>query len=354
MSYTSKIYYNINILYDDTRPCDECVSEVGYDSGETILDRGSDYYCNVINFSLPLSNVPIMFVDIQPYPNTDINKTIYKVALEFDGEVSTADVIFTPSDLLQPLPKPPTANKPNVPRSSYYTVYTYTKFMEMVNAAYGEAFSNLSTAPVGSEAPYLRFDPSTGLFKLITDTNYGNDVSKITVFMNYYLESFFIGFSSNRVGFKKADGRDHRIVIDTSPDAVGDNGLSVTVQNFSALANWNCIRSLQIRSPLLQIANEYVPSNESQSDGRSGRASILSSFNPIFESGSNAVARSQISYTLSGANRLIDVISTGAITKISLSVWYTDELNNEYRLILSYREQIQIKLCFIEKDTYSG
>ena len=355
MSYGSKIYYNIGILYDDTKPCDGCVSDVIYDSGETILNRGSDYYCSVINFSLPVSSIPIMFTDIEPYPNTDINKTIYKVALEFNGAVSTADVIFTPSDKLQSAPNPPTASSPNVPRSLYYAIYTYTEFMDMVNEAYKTAYDNLPGAPGGGEAPYLSFEPATGLFVLnANESFYGNEPTDILIYMNYYLESFFIGFNTDRVGFKTVDGRDHRLVISSDPQDVQPDGTIRTTENFSALANWNCLRSIQLRAPLLQISNEYVPSNESSSDGRSGTAPILASFNPIFEGGSNAVARSQISYSLNGANRLIDVISSGSISKISLSVWWTDELNNEYRLILNYREQIQIKLCFHDKDTYQG
>ena len=353
--HSEHVYYNINIPWDENKPDNQCVAEVLYDSQETVLDRGSDYYASIINFNIPVSSIPIFFVDPEPFPNTDVNLTRYKVALEYEGEVSSATVIYNPSDLLQPLPAPPSASLPDGQRTAYYAVYTYNHFIQMVNRAFAQAHADLVTKPAGTKPPTLYWDGASNRFELQVDS--GNYVSTlpqpINVYMGYYLFQFFEGFDTYKTGFQTADGRDHKFHIISNNNVV--DGVLTMPQDYPTVANWNCLRTIQLRGGMLNTADEYVPSVNSGSDGRASKAPILASFNPIYSNGvGGTVARSQISYTLESAHRLIDILTSASLTKISMAIWWTDEKNNEYRLRLNYRELIQVKLCFHLRATFRG
>lgn len=341
---SNKIYYNINIPYDQNRGCDACTATVLYNSEETILDRGDDYYASVINFSLPVSSIPVMFCDIEPFPNTDVDKTIYKVALEHSGAVETVNLQFTQSDFNYNPPASPTATNPDVTRTYYHAIYTYSRFLKMVNAALKTAFLALPSTPVGATTPVMTYDAS-GRFSLITDATYSAGIGvPIKVYLGYELFQFFTGFDMDRTGFKAADGRDFLFKIIST----------TTEQDYSTISNWNCLRSLQLRAPGMDVSQESVPSSRVGSNGKSAKASILASFNPLYDNTSSSVPRSQIQFSLNSAHRLIDVLSSAALTRISLEIWWTDEQNNSYPLIMNYRELIQLKLCFHLKDSFVG
>lgn len=354
-SNANRIYFNVNIPYDENRPLDACVAEVRYDADEPVVRRGSDYYAAIVNFSLPVSSIPLMFVDPAPYPNTDIDITIYEVAIGFNGDVYKVPVIFIPTDTLAPKPNEPTANKPKIPRSQYYAVYTYNHFINMVNEAFDSAHS-LASAP--GDPPKLQLDPSTNLFELVVnETEYAQpDLTTpgtVQVYMNYELFQFFTGFNVTRTGFKSAEGTDFRFNVIVNNNVVDEN--VIISQDYSTISNWNTLRNLQLRAPGMATSDEFIPSTTSGSDQRTAKASILASFNPIYSnSPGNTVPRSQVSFTLESAYRLIDILTDNPLNKINLAVWWTDERNNEYRLLLNYRELIQIKMVFILKESFTG
>jgi hypothetical protein len=279
---------------------------------------------------------------------------VYQVALEYNGIVATRDVIFQPSDTVTKPPPPPSILNPKVPRSMYYAVYTYNAFINMINATLALAFADLVT-PVGSVPPTIYFNASTNLFSLLVDPLfYAGDLPlPIYIYMNYKLFQFFVGFNVLRTGFMAADGRDFRFEIVINANVNG--ALLIMSQDYATFSNWNCLRTIQLRSPLMPTKNEFVPSTSSGSDSRSATAAILSSFTPAYgNSPGAAVPRSQVNFTLQSAWRLIEVVSSAPMTKISLAIYWSDEQNNSYPLILNYRELILCKLCFHRKDTYVG
>lgn len=348
MAPSNKVYYSINIPYNEESGCDRSVATVQYESGDAILDRGSDYYVSIINFSIPVSSIPIFFVDIEKFPNTDINKTVYKIAMEYDGNTSTQNLIYYNSDLTQPAPLEPSATQPEVLRTMYHSIYTYTKFLDMLNIAYKAAYDALPTKPVGSTPPVFTFNPALNKFSVTANaTHYKSSLADpIKIYMNYELYQFFIGFNVVRVDFKSAAAKDFRYVF------LDDSG--VLTQDYTTTANWNALRSIQLRADMMSTRDEYVPSVQSGSNGnKTNREPILASFNPLF-SNSDTVPRSQITYALDSAHRLIDVITSSPITKLSLSVTWCDEKNNCYPLIMNYRELVQCKLCFHLKESYAG
>ena len=80
----------------------------------------ADYFCSVVRFSTQTSNVLPVFVPRVQTGQSDVNKTIYQVAITYDdSEENTvandkfglASVFYVPEDDAAPTPAPPTTSQ---------------------------------------------------------------------------------------------------------------------------------------------------------------------------------------------------------------------------------------------------
>lgn len=350
-----KQYYNLVLPYTD-RGGKNCSSTIGYESNDIILDKASDYYLSIVRFQIPVSSTPIAIADIQPFPNTDINNTIYSVTLEYDGETSQEFIQFVPSNLAESPPQPPTAQQPLVKRSLYYGIYSFQHMVNMVNTALEEAFQNLSNKPVGASEPIMTFNPDTSRFSMVVDPLFYGDnlVTPIKIYFNSQLYTFFEGFDVVYYPRSTPEGRQVEFRFVETINNVDQLGLLTVSQDYPTLSSWTCVKSLQLRSALLNVNQESVPTGFTSS-GSSSSASIIADFIPLYgETTSNAVARTTVDFTLQSSYKLINMLSDRPLTKVSLDVVWIDELGNEYNLNMNYRDVISVKLLFQRKSTFVG
>lgn len=73
------LYYNVSIRNNSSTGS----SPASYTETLTspLLNKCSDYYMAVSRLNVVTNNVPIMIFPIQPYPNTNPDKSIYSVTL---------------------------------------------------------------------------------------------------------------------------------------------------------------------------------------------------------------------------------------------------------------------------------
>ena len=144
-----------------------------------------DYFCSVVRFSIQTANTLPVFVPRVRTGQSDVNKTIYQVAIMYDSEeeentssdkIGFASVMYTPEDETIALPAAPVASQDF--SSSYYHVYNYQHFVHLVNTAIQTAWGNLRTALtavtfdalVGNTlVPWIDFDPGTNRMFLNAD-----------------------------------------------------------------------------------------------------------------------------------------------------------------------------------------
>lgn len=348
-----KVYYNLVLPYTD-RGGKNCSSTIAYESTDVLLDKASDWYMSVVRFQIPVSSTPLMIADVQPFPNTNINNTIYSVTIEYDGETVQEFIQFVPSNTDVPIPNPPTAQNPLIKRSLYYGVYSYNHFVNMINTALELAFNNLPNLPV-TGPPIMTFDPSTSRFSLVVDPLFYESslATPVKVFFNSQLYTFFEGFDviyhqrSAPLG-KQVEFRFVETILNV------ENGSMTISQDYPTLSSWNCVKSLQLRSALLNVNQETVPTGFTSS-GSSSSAPIIADFIPLYgETTSNAVARTTVDFTLQSSYKLINMLSDRSLTKISLDVVWVDELGTVYNLNMNYRDVISVKLLFSRKTSPTG
>src|SRR5574337_755710 len=128
-SHFDRLYYDIEIPY---RPNSYGFSAAVFQQqlNQVLIQNPNDYSVAITRFNIPTSRIPIFVAEIQPFPNTDPDNTIYSVAIGYNGAFSPETFVqYQTSTLSIPTPPNLTVDNPNQQNSPYYYVYTYQIFL---------------------------------------------------------------------------------------------------------------------------------------------------------------------------------------------------------------------------------
>lgn len=353
-----RIYYNIIIANDENK---SNLTEASYKNvlNQQIIEDPSKYYLTVLRFQIPTADIPILIPEIEKWPNTDINKTVYTVTLTYQigttNYKSTKNVIYqsvTPTAYVRPITL---QNKnPMLNPSNYYFIYNYRDFINMVNQSYIEAYNDLNSQ-VGniltSGPPFITYNGSTYLMTLHAGNEYLSSLANpIKIFMNYKLFTFFDGIEVVLFDYLLDEGL--QILINNYNNTNYDGTNYLMSQQYPSLSLWNVFKSIQIVSNLLPIENEIVPVPTIEGQNTYNTSAVLKDFLPFYENGPEF--RTFINYSVDGTYELINLNSNTPIKTIDITVYWLDRYGNKYILTIPYNQILSIKLAFIKKDTFTG
>lgn len=360
------IYYDIVIPYN---PSSGGISLAQFQQQLTqpILYNPQDYYCAVVRFQVPGSNLPILIPEIQPFPNTDLNKTIYSVTLSYGTNISPQTFIeFISQSPNAPQSLPLTSTHPTADPTSYYYIFEYTWFLSLINTALASAFAAIPGGPpVNSLPPYFIFDPITERVSLIAQQAFydrSTVATPINVYINYPLSAFLEGIRSIALSSASATGQDLLFDITNLNNSnwytpsgplvppISPLTLLEMEQEYPTIANWNSLQTIQLVSNLLPINREYIPQYNSASQGIVSSQGILADFVPIVSLGPEA--RTSIEFISNGPWRLIDMFGSTPITRIDLTFYWTDQFGRQFIIIIPINHAVTCKLLFIKKSVY--
>lgn len=325
---------------------------------QSIIANPSLYYLSVVRFQIPTSDVPILIPEIEAWPNTDPNKLVYNVTLEWNGFTSgTVPLTFF---TMFPLESPAiiTAQNPNpmVQPSRYYWIYNYRHFIDIVNNAFATAFNNLNiasggTLPLTAIAPYITFNGDNELMTYHYSPDYlDTAVIPIVAYMNYKLFTFFDGVENNFYDNQSPKGVKLLVKNYFGQNIFGTQ--FIMSQQYRSTPSWNVFKSIQIVSSFLSTEDEVIPIPSYQTQGAYNTLSVIKDFVPFYDKGSDF--RSFINYRFSGSYELIDLNGTTPINLIDLNVYWLDRYGNRYLLTIPYNQILTIKFVFILKETFTG
>jgi len=105
----------------------------------------SDYFCSIVRFSIQTGNTLPVFIPRIQTGQSDVNKTVYKITLKYEKDAQLyygiADVMYSPEDRTAPIPIPPLTQQGLT--STYYYVYNYQHFIDLVNDALFRAWQSI-------------------------------------------------------------------------------------------------------------------------------------------------------------------------------------------------------------------
>jgi len=332
------VYYNASIINDNQLYGQQFNRDPVVRFSETrsvpILKDLSDFYFSIVRFTMngPNKDLPLFIPNIQiGLTQTDINLTSYSVGLALQKKVVIGGSNYTFNGYAQrfiqyqseslpaytatgtPLPNAPALEQDL--RGTYYYVYTYEHWLDLVNEALALAHTNTggatTYAPFASlqeqfqtffnnnggvgaapaiitEPPKIRWNPSTERFSIYSDTygfggadalSFGNGFAAneeaMSLWFNTNMYGLFSNFQNDYLG-DETNGQANQIIIKnkgglniyfepqpaptaTPPTYNAAKSYWVTEQDYGSVSSlWSPIESIVFTSTLLPIFPEQV------------------------------------------------------------------------------------------------
>lgn len=372
------LYYNVEIYSKSGGLTKAIYKDYAF---KELIKKPELWHLSVARFTIPSFNIPLFIFRIQEgIGQTDINKGIYSVTLEYAGQKKQEFLQYIRADFgTNILPSPPSLNGGVQDLdSSYYYVFYYKVFLEMINNAFALAYSKLTGPPGGSSAPYIVFDPVTELFSLIVDFAYITSSPPINIFMNVDLYRFFNSFRQEFYGFNQPFGLENKIIVNSGindenayhpPSEVLNQTIVTTVinpttnqidtttnysyykinQEFSTLGYWYHLTSIVFKTSLIPCRDEYIQNivdGVNLTNGTDSIETILTDFEPAFNNSRDS--RGKLQY-IPSIYRLIDLKNFSPLKRIDLEILWKDDKGRLRLLELSPNNIITVKLMFRRK-----
>jgi hypothetical protein len=399
------IYYNITI----TNPNNFSRRATYFETrSSAIIENPSEWHLAVIRFIISGASIPILVPRIQPFPNVDVNKTIYSITMSYGGSNVQQFITYVPANNYPP-PTPFTSTSPRQPITFYYYIYSYQDFIDMINTTFESVFTALKVlqpAAPPTKAPYMVFDSVTGLISIIAPLEYDPDyvgAPTIEVFFNGQLFTLFESFMRIFLGFNEALGKDFQLVFKNNGNnlttyttplslpylqwdptvayAIGDvvsylgyyyislagpnmgNVPSTSIANwklnndlnayemkqeFKTLFFWNTMKKIVFISNTIPIKQEYLPGSTNvgfNTTVSDNSKFILTDFEPLQD---NPI-RSYLQFFVTGPYRLMDLISTTPLKTFDVQIYWQDDDQNLYPLDIVPGNSFSIKFLFQKK-----
>ena len=373
------VYFNATIINNRTEvSLDEPDPTVRFQETrqQPIVKNASKYSYSIVRANLngPGKDLPIFIPTIRTgpvdNPTQNVNLTIYSITIEivFNYVIggnpytftasSTQPIIYSPEtqDVTQaPVPRPLTTVTGQDVTTRYYWVYTYSHWLDLVNAAYANAIVDIQSqftanwlsvtgwnqpgpAPsIGTTAPKMTYNPSDNLFTLYADRN-GFGGTAATSYGTATQEQARLWFNSNMFGlfsnfnnlYQNLPGeRTNEIIIGpilyqnilslASPPAPAATSYWVMVQDYPSTSTlWCPIESIVFTSTMLPL---------------------------VFEQTGNPV---RYGTSLDGQSGNIEAAFTPIVTDISL----TNESASDYRQFIQYIPSAEYRMASFQRSKF--
>lgn len=348
------IYVNVSFINNPIQPgaSDSSIPiSSAIAKNTSIIPDGSLYYLTVVNFSVPLIEIPLFIAPV--IANSGSAQTMPLILGIFDGTTNfPVNLIYTgDSNITLPNQNDPLRQV----ESDGYWVYSYEKLASLLNVALSTAYTN-SGSLGGNGAPFFRYNSPLERLELIV--NQAFLAAGGIIFMNSWTNKYIQSRRAFFYGYDLPQGRDLDFItpldaqynIDfpvgftTNPPTISSN--LVYIQEWQSLQNISSVRQLLVTASSLKCQPEYIPFGN-QSQNNSSTLPIISSFLPSFDSpGSN---QSRAIYT-PFLYRFLDVQSTSSISQLDINFYWQDEFDDIHPIFLGVGETASIKLAFIKKE----
>ena len=373
-----KIYYDLVISNLNGTNNGEAPPCLSYNETRSIpiLYNPSSYYLSIVRFSLDTPTLPVWTPEIQL--QDDPNLTAYSFTLSWTDPSSniTYDarefLRFIPQDETRDTPLPPTKtiNGFQDNTNGYYYVYNYQYIIYLCNNTFTSCLASLQKQlPPGlklpsNEPPVMAWNVENDRAVLYTDIN-GYDVGKtncIKIFMNSNMSNLWNSFPLKVVSYSNVGdkGKNSQIITNSFgnanilpyPPAMPSFDAIVTYQEWSTIANINCVTSIVFCSNTLPIVPENISKPILFFNGSTlssnGDNSLISQI--ITDLALDASYKPNILYEPK-QYRLISMVGTQPLINVDVSVFWRDRIGQLNPFKLSAGSTCTLKFLFTKKSS---
>ena len=384
MSKPYHIYLDLDVLNSDTAPTSRA-PVLSFEETRThpfLEGSASDYFVSIVRFSIQTGTslpvfIPRIATGATENPTNDINKTIYKITMTYEGAgpayaEKTSSIAYIPYNAAADLPKLPNDSGQDL-SGNYYYVKNYQDWISMINKTLKDMWMSGELSVLTADLPYppyMELNPETYMVTLYAPKFYFDQrditppaLPRMRLYFNSRLYELFTSlphtftsYSGNKNYLLRIESSNLNTVLITSTNSryIG------MPQELCTIGMWNPVASIAFTSTTLPVAQTLtgVPKQlTSSSDGMVGSGApnvinILSDFE-IPVSAVNQY-RPEISYTPQAEYRLIDMYENSDLRKIDISVFWKDRFGNLNPFRLQPGCAASLKLLFRHKQFYLG
>jgi len=365
------LYYNISI--DNTDSVVSGLSKGKYSYPENtdivaqntmpILENPSEWYGSIIRMEVPTFTVPlIQFITQTPIVNpTDIDRGVNTFTLEYNGTFSNqVNFIFTNQVNDAPIPPYPTTTQTF---SSYYFIYSYSVWIDIMNTALATAFADLQSKTSGAlstcNVPFFNYNPQTQLISLYGDAAFFDQSlnNKVLIYFNSVSSQYFNGFVFNESTIGSNNGADCFFIIKNrnglNRQTVNNILYNVSTQEFVGLGYLSQLKRIVV-STNMNIISEMDYLNNPSSLQNVNYQNVLTDYIPDLSGPTEAGIVSKIFiYNAPSLYRVFEFKDRTPMYSVSLRVFWTDQLGNTYPLQLAKGLNASFKMMFIKKTAFT-
>jgi hypothetical protein len=332
-----------------------------YNASRTLpyLFKPEDYYGAITQFNVQLTDLPLLNCVIVPN-QSDINLTIYKVALKYNNSFVEQPIIYAPQNSVPIVPLPPTSYPDGLQNFStgYYSIYSYNYFCMLVNQAIETAFNNLKilepTMPTNYSLPIFKYNSSTTLFYLtVPDVLYdtsNNDV--VSIYLNSALNHLLLFFPNNLYPINQQSY--HLILLNQTTGTISNNNLTV-YQELNSTNLWSQVVSIVITSQFIPVSRSqsfspliYYENQPLLSSDNFSSQNILIEFSIT----DNIYTKTFI-YNPSAQYRIFSMSGDNPLYNLDFRFWYRTSLGTLQPIYLNAGGFLSLKIGFFDKKKFN-
>jgi hypothetical protein len=342
-------YLNIRVANDSVKPFK--AAEYVKNNTSAILEQPRLYNLSVDRFKIPVNTIPLLIVP----SNGTLDQTIYEFILS-DGVTSVPVTVPYINNGLSP----------SDPR--YYYIYSYSRFIRMLNQALATAFATLYApirlAAAGTDPdydtvpPHFEFEPiSQKLSLVVPDLFYNPDIATPvwTIQFNFELLRFFQGFETTIIQqgvlyeFVTINRFNNNVTIDVidinGTATVSDVNYLNMLPDYNALTRWNELDSIQILTNI-PVNQQFVETADTTTATSS--KPILTDFIVLYPD-PNSYAATTLDLATTERS-YYDLYGTAPIRNIQFTFLWVSYTGQSYPLYISQGDAITLKLLFQARD----
>jgi hypothetical protein len=359
-----EIYYDIQINNFESTGTASLPLRFSETRTKPIVTNAGDYSLSIVRFQLDTYSLPTFIADIEPYPNTDIDKMIETITLEYDNGSLTTEGPLSLKWIATNVHTP----KPNAPLplqetgTEYYYGNSFRHYCDLMNNCLETLTTNLKVsvgaALDGLIAPKMLWNEQNSTVELIAQEEFF-DESK-TNHINIYFNRALYGKLTSLPAIKNYNGSDGKIykiymkndystkLINITVDGVAGIPFIKTSQEYSTISNWCAVSSIVFTTNTLPIFATQLSEPLVYSNGLSLKTNIPQNFAQVISdmATNDLCYKPNLIYAPTAENRYIDMFGNNDISTLDINVYWKDQKGNLNPFYLQSGGSASIKVMF--------
>jgi len=366
-----KLYYDVIISNLDNESTIPPLINFNETRNIPFLTNPADYYMSIIRFQIDTGSVLPVFTPSLVRYTSDINETIYSVSLSYNGVNAVQHVIWSPQNLVAPLPAPPsnTADGYADLSTGYYYCSNYQFFLNLVNNAFSACLTKLAllTQVPSPNAPFFTYNSQDKTFILNAPFPYylSTEVNPVKIFLNPSLNQLFSSFPVLVRNLSSVYGQHFEVQVGSF------NGIHVMsvpsyapvaeqyqvcqiFQESSTIALWTPVSSIVFTSSTLPVVSNQVSAPLIFINGRTQpQSGNNSNISPIITDlvSSDGLYNPTLVYNPTAEYRLIELLGNKPLQNLDIQVFYRDRNANLIPMRLPSGGVCTLKILFTKRSS---